>query len=105
MSLVEALRPSALDGSPFASELADSKREIGIPDSFEKLGPADRLKAPKCDTPGSHQLIRFLSDGAKNNVTVVGQVRPSIPSHRSQLVLLDTGQFAPFVHRPFPNYR
>ena len=78
LTLVEALRAASLPDSVFAEELKESKEDIGLPNSFEKLGPAAKINALKQATPDSQQLLRFLSAGAQSNI--LEQVRATLPS-------------------------
>ena len=59
LTLVEALRSASRPDSAFASELSQSKEDLGLPIAFEKLGPAAKINALRQATPDSQQLLRF----------------------------------------------
>ena len=77
-SLVEALRAKNVAESPFGADLTDSKEALGLPDNYDRLGPAARIVDLRNKTPDSQQLLRFLSAVAQNNI--LEQVNLTLPS-------------------------
>ena len=77
-TLVEALKSGSSSDSTFATEISESKADLGLPSAFEKLGPAAKINALQQATPDSQHLLRFLSAGAQANI--LERVRSTLPS-------------------------
>ena len=100
LTLVEALRSASQPDSAFASELSQSKEDLGLPIAFEKLGPAAKINALRQATPDSQQLLRFLSAGAQSNILeqvrdTMGSVASGVSCYLSFCALLGIAPFPP----------